>query len=461
MAEGFFKRLGAVWGRVRRRVSHVMDYATTGVWCDTRRNWKINVLKTLNLSIRSFLNGDIQSKACAMTFRTLLAVVPALALIFAIGRGFGLQDVLQNELITEFSSQRDMLERVFSWVDYYLDQSSNGLFVGVGIVLLLWTLISLLSATENSFNQIWGVKEGRSLWRKASDYLAIFLILPVLMICASGITVFVSSTVENALPFEFMTPLLSMMLDVASLVLIWLFFTGVYMMIPNARVKFKNAFMAGVLAGTAFLVLQWLFISGTLYVSKYNAIYGSFAFFPLFLIWLQLAWVICLSGGVICFASQNIFRYNFSSETASISLNYRSKIIVSIMVVVVDNYERQCVPITENEISSNYGLPPGLVGKAVNSLIDAGLLLRTVNNPKAQVFGLAPAIDPSVLTIGEVLCRVRRSGTTEFVPGFEHRFSEVISKMDDVEEAMMNEASRILIRDISVAEIDRQSDINK
>ena len=234
----------------------------------------------------------------------MLAVVPALALILAIGRGFGLQEVLENELIDSFESQRDVLVKAFDFVDSYLSQSSEGIFVGVGIAMLLWTLISILGSVEQAFNDIWGVKNGRSIWRKLTDYLAIFLILPVLMICASGITVFVSANLQQLLPFDFVTPLLKWLLDFASLVFIWLFFTGVYMLIPNTKVKFKNAFVAGMFAGTGFMILQWLFITGQIYVSKYNAIYGSFAFLPLLLIWLQLVWVISLAGGVICYASQ-------------------------------------------------------------------------------------------------------------------------------------------------------------
>ncbi|MDE6756481.1 MAG: YihY/virulence factor BrkB family protein, partial [Muribaculaceae bacterium] len=324
------------FNRIKMRVISLYDramafyrYCSDGVWSDMRSTPFVKLVKTLNLSVRAFFNGDIQTKACALTYRTMLAVVPALALILAIGRGFGLQEVLENELIDSFESQRDVLVKAFDFVDSYLSQSSEGIFVGVGIAMLLWTLISILGSVEHAFNDIWGVKNGRSIWRKLTDYLAIFLILPVLMICASGITVFVSANLQQLLPFDFVTPLLKWLLDFASLVFIWLFFTGVYMLIPNTKVKFKNAFVAGMFAGTGFMILQWLFISGQIYVSKYNAIYGSFAFLPLLLIWLQLVWVICLAGGVICYASQNIFQYNFNNEIDKITGAYRLKIFIA------------------------------------------------------------------------------------------------------------------------------------
>ncbi len=250
-------------------------YLTDGVWSDTRRTFGVNLVKTLNLSVRSFLNGELQMRAGALTYQTLLAIVPALALVFAIGRGFGFQNLLETQLFHHFPAQRQALSQAFGFVDSYLAQSSEGVFVGVGILFLLWTLISLVGNVENSFNLIWGIKEGRSLWRKLTDYTAIFLILPILMICAGGIMVFMSTTLQTILPFGFLSPIIKVLLDFTSLVLVWLFFTGSYMLIPNTKVKFKNAFIAGMMAGTAYVILQWLFVTGQVYVTRYNAIYGS------------------------------------------------------------------------------------------------------------------------------------------------------------------------------------------
>lgn len=259
-------------------------YVTDGVWSDTRRSFKVDFIKTCNLSVRSFLNADLQMRAGYLTYRTLLAIVPVLALLFAICRGFGFQNILQTQLFHNFPAQREALSQAFTFVDSYLAQSSRGVFVGVGVLFLLWTLISLLGSVEDSFNKVWGVDQGRTIWRKLTDYAAICLILPILMICSSGITVLMSSVLSTLLPYSFMSPVIKAMLDFASLVLVWLFFTGSYMLIPNTKVKFKNALLAGVMSGTAYTLLQWLFVSGQVYVTSYNAVYGSFAFLPLLLI---------------------------------------------------------------------------------------------------------------------------------------------------------------------------------
>jgi membrane protein len=308
----------------------------------------------------------------------------------------------------------------------------------------------MMSAVEKAFNHIWGIRQGRSLWRKLTDYLAIFLLLPVLVVCGSGLSMLMQTTLHELLPFEMM-PIVSLLLDLASLVILWLFFAGTYMLIPNTRVKFKNAFIAGAIAGTAYAILQWLFISGTLFVSKYNAIYGSFAFVPLFLVWLQLVWVITFSGAVICYSSQNIFKFNFSHDVSAMSLNYRGKILVAIMSAVVDTYVKGRRPLTEEDLSDNYDLPTILVSQSVDTMIDAGLLLRVMDAKDSErPAGLVPALETSTLTVGDVMKRVRDSGAQEFLPGFEKRFPAVIARMDAIEDYMIEEASKTLIKDLYV-----------
>lgn len=449
----FFNRIKMRGEQLYNRGKRFYDYCTVGVWTDMRSTMFVKLVKTLNLSLRAFFDGDIQTKACALTYRSMLALVPALALLVAIGRGFGLQNVLEKELIDGMGSQRTALEHIFDYVDSYLSQSSEGVFLGIGIALLLWTLISILSSVENAFNDIWGVKVGRSFWRKATDYLAIFLVLPVLMICASGITVFVSTNLSRLLPFDFVSPLVEGLLDFASLVFIWLFFTGVYVLIPNTRVKFKNAFVAGIFAGTGYMVLQWLFITGQINVSKYNAIYGGIAFLPLLLIWLQLVWVICLAGAVVCYASQNIFQYNFNNEINRITVSYRLKIHVAVMAVVVNDYLAGKKAPTKDEIIKDYGLPSRLVASAVNFMVDAGLLLRVVNNAREEIFGYAPAIDAQLLTVGTVVSRLRNYGADNFIPDFDRTFGGVIKAIDRAEDAMIDTLKDLYVKDIKVTDL--------
>lgn len=426
------------------------SYVSQGVWSDTRSTLKVNVVKTLSLSVRSFFNTDLQMRAGFLTYQTILAIVPAFALLFAIGRGFGFQNILQSQLFKSFPAQREALSETFKFVDAYLAQASEGVFVGIGIIFLLWTIVSLLSSVEECFNRIWGIKQGRTIWRKLTDYTAICLILPILMICSGSIMVFMSTALHTILPYGFLTPLLETLFDCASLVLIWVFFAGTYMLIPNTKVRIKNALIAGVIAGTAYAILQWLFLSGQLYVTRYNAIYGSFAFLPLLLIWLQLVWVITLSGGVICFSSQNIYEFSFSSEAEKISGNYKWQLTVAVMTVAVQRFMNQKPPLSTHQIAVAYGLPITLVNDAAHKLVEAKLLQQVVANGSTSQPALSPAIDPSGITVGTVMERLGATGTTNFIPLFNSRFANLSSSLLTLRQKCVEDASAIKLIDIKI-----------
>ncbi len=426
------------------------QYGSAGVWNERRNTLKIKVIKTINLSVRSFMSSDIQSQACAMTYRTVLAIVPALAMLFALGRGFGLQTLIENEIYTIFHAQREAISRMLAFVDSYLNQASEGVFVGIGILFLLWTLISLVSSVEDSFNAVWGVKEGRSMWRKVTDYTAMLLILPVLMICAGGLSMLMSSTLNAVFHFKFLTPLVSLSLEAGSWVFTWLFFTAVYMLIPNVKVKFANAFIAGVMAGTGFLVLQWIFVTGQMYVAKYNAIYGSVSFIPLMLIWLQLVWVITLSGAVLCYASQNIFEFDFKDDVDRISLRYREKVIMAVAVIIVRRFADSQPPLTVRDIIVGYHLPSRLVNDAVEALYAAGLVSRVVIDSKKEIYGFQPAIEVDKITVSSVRDRLEASGRHGFIPSFDSMFPGVVKIYDQMTAGLNRIAGDVRLVDLQV-----------
>lgn len=436
------------------RIMALWQYVSKGVWRDQRRTWKVNTVKTINLSVRSFLSSDLQSQACALTYSTLLAIVPALALLFAIGRGFGFQDLLKQQLYSYFPSQRSALDAAFNFVDSYLAQASEGIFVGVGIVFLLWTMISLLSNVETSFNSIWRVRQGRTFMRKITDYLAILLVLPVLMICGSGLSILMSTALRNLLPFEWSGSAVTVVLDCASYVITWVFFAAAYMLIPNAKVKPLSAIISGVVVGTAFQVLQWLFLTGQLYVSKYNAIYGSFSFLPLMLIWLQLVWLITLIGGVLCYASQNIGQFNFSDDVDNISLDYRRSVILVIMAIICKRFVQQKRPLNSSEIAQTYNLPAKLVTRLVLNLHRVRLISFIAAPGELLEHPLQPAVDVSGLTVGEVIRRLQTDGASNFIPDFSSHYAQIIAESNAVTDAMIKAGDETAIISLGIKDTD-------
>ena len=421
-------------------------YCISGVWNETRSTWWINLLKTVNLSVRSFMDKNLQQKAGALTYSTILTIVPILAMIFAIGRGFGFQNIIQSELFRFFPSQSEALKNVLTFVDSYLEQSSQGLFLGIGIIFLLWSLVSLLGNVEDAFNHIWGEKKGRSFYRKLTDYTAIFMILPVLMICSSGISIFMSVTISGT----FLSPVAGFLLDMAPIVLSWAFFTGAYILIPNTRIRFTSALIPGILCGSAFQLLQWLFVTGQIYVSKYNAIYGSFAFLPLLLIWMQLSWLICLSGVVISYSSQNIFRFSFRNDIENISREYKEEVTILVLGIIVKRFcqERKQRAYTKAELSERYNIPIRLVGKVVDKLVKVNLL-ATVVGEQDREYAYLPAFDVEYMTVEGVCRMLRSSGKSNFIIDLDSHFAEALSAISDRVKVKIEK--ELLIKDLPIS----------
>ena len=421
-------------------------YFWSGVWKDPRKNVWTSIVKTLNLTVRSFTDTGLQNKSMSLTYSTVLALVPALALLFAISRGFGFQDMVQNELYVYFPAQQKAISTATSFVDSYLQQSSQGLFVGIGIVMLLWTLISLLSNIEDAFNSIWGIKKARSLPQKVTDYIAICLMVPVLMICSSGASIFMSTIVQDNLNLPFLTPVINNLLELAPLVMAWLAFTLSYFLIPNIKVSFKYAAISGAVCAIAFQILQLLFVNGQIYVTKYNAIYGSFAFLPLMLIWLQFSWLILLTGCVLTYSLQNVFAYNYMGDISDVSQSYRREVELVITALVFRRFRRGRTPYTLYDLSKHYDLPMKLVNHSVEALRKAGIIY-IVSEDKERV-GIAPAVEIGRLSVGELMRRLDAEGNSDFIPGFSEMYAPLLGRFRKTMSAAYTSAETLSICDL-------------
>lgn len=441
MKEGFFSRIFSAIGRG-------WQFAYKGVWESTKNTVWVKTVKTVNLTLTSFFDRDLQTRASSLTFDTLLALVPALALIFAIGRGFGLQDLLRDNLFTYFPAQKEAIQAAIHFVDSYLNESTQGVFVGVGIIVLLYTLISLLSSIEESFNYIWGIKKDRSIYQKFTDYIAICLLIPILMICSSGVSIFISTVFQTDAHIPFLTPIINWLLDLFPLILLWLAFTLTFLLIPNTKVKFRYAAIAGAVSAIGFQILELLFLNGQIYVTKYNAIYGSFAFLPLLLVWLQFSWIILLSGGTLSYSLQNVFAYNYLANSSQVSNDYMRKVALVVMTIVVKRFEQEDKPLTCNEISQKFKLPLRLISTVADELHSLQLISYVMLSD--EMVGIAPAVEASTLTAGKFLRRLDTYGDSDFIPGFKQNYSGINSLLDKWEEDEWRGADAVLIKDLPI-----------
>ena len=429
-----------------KKLADFFAYCSSGVWDDTSNTTKVKVVKVINLSFRSFMDRDLQTKSMALTFSTVLAIVPAFAMLFAIGRGFGFQNLLEEQLFMNFPAQKSFITFALKFVDSYLTEASQGVFVGVGLIFLLYTLISLLSDIETAFNQIWDIKKDRSIFQKVTDYIAICLLVPVMMICSSGVSIFMSSTFQSNDHFSFLTPLVNVALEASPFILAFLAFTISFCLIPNTRVKLKYAASAGAICAIMFQILQMLFLSGQLYVSKYNAIYGSFSFLPLLLIWLQLSWLILLFGCVLTYSMQNIFAFNFLDNSVPPSRSLETKVMLIIMAVIAKRFHQQEPPLTPQELSVSYNLPIRMVNRLCLKLKKAGLINMVMKDQDNM--GVAPALDTDELTVGNIFKKIETEGNSNFIPRFNQIYADTIKALDEWFGECYRDLDRIPLKDI-------------
>ncbi len=283
-----------------------------------RRDWQfatiitdilLKLVAVLVVSINRFIKDACSISASALTFYSLLAFIPVLALALGIARGFGVSKILENEIRQQAFTDPAVTDWVVQFANKALENTKGGMITGVGIVLLIWSVVKMLGSTELAMNRIWGVKKGRSFVKQATNYLSIMFIVPILMILASSMNVYLTSNIENFITEEgflsYAGTAMGFLLNLVPYVLVWLLFIFMYMYVPATPVKFKYALVSGIVAGTVFQVVQWFYIRFQIGVSSYNAIYGSLAALPLLLVWLQLSWSIVLWGTELCYILRN------------------------------------------------------------------------------------------------------------------------------------------------------------
>ena len=442
---------GNIFSRFFTKISNWYSYASSGVWDDPSNKTKVKVVKVINLSFRSFMDRDLQTKSMSLTYSTVLAIVPTFAMIFAIGRGFGFQNLLEDQLLMNFPAQKSFITFALKFVDSYLNQASQGVFVGVGLIFLLYTLVSLLSDIETNFNQIWDIKKDRSILQKVTDYIAICLLVPIMMICSSGVSIFMSSTLQSNDHFAFLTPIVNVALEASPFVLAFLAFSISFCLIPNTRVKIKYATTAGAICAVIFQILQMLFLSGQLYVSKYNAIYGSFSFLPLLLIWLQLSWLILLFGCVLTYSLQNIFAFNFLDNSVPPSRSLETKVMLIIMSIIAKRFHNGEPPLSAQEISVNYNLPIRMVNRLCDKLKKAGLINLVMKDNETT--GVTPAVDTDELTVGNIFKRIENEGNSHYIPRFDKIYANTITTLDKWFGNCYEDLNKIPLKDIPLPEM--------
>jgi membrane protein len=405
--------------RALKKLSAIVQFLNTDIWrlqahkLPPRRSFWITQLRVLLLAVRRFNLDKCDLRASALTFYSLLSIVPVVAMAFAVAKGFGVEKVLGEQLMTRLEGQEEVAEKIIGFAQSMLENTKGGAIAGVGIVVLFWTVIKVLGNIENSFNDIWGVKTPRTMGRKLADYLSVMMIFPVLMILAGSITVLLTTQlslmVERLSFLGYLADALLFLIRILPYGVLWLAFTFIYVFMPNAKVELKSALWGGILAGTIYQLVQLAYIRFQIGVSNYGAIYGSFAALPLFLVWLQLSWLIVLLGAEISFAHQNVATYEFAQDCLGISHSFKRMTGLLVASRCVKRFLNAEKPSTLEDISRALEAPLCLVHSVLNDLKTAGILSEVCLDQGVSI-AYQPACDIDRLTVAGVMDRLDQQG---------------------------------------------------
>ncbi len=397
------------------------------------RSFLFRQLRIIVLAARGFMNDRVQLRASALTLYTLLSIIPFIAIAFGVAKGFALDQKLQEIFAKEFQSQPEVLNWITTQATGALQATSGGYIAGIGIIILIWSAMSLLGQIESSFNHIWQIESSRPWYRKFTDYLAIMLFAPVFLILSSSITVFVNQELTEFIArsaiLEFFKPIVGFLIKLAPYLLTWTALTILFIILPNTKVKLKPAIISGIVTGSILQFLQWLYIDLQFGITKLSAIYGSFAAIPLFLIWVQSSWIILLLGAELSFANQNVSRYEFESEAKDVSQFQKRALVLMILSRIAKNFSAGEKPISSESISQSLKIPARLVMEILQDLQSAGLVSVIHENEHEERL-YQPALDINKLSVSFVVNRLDKRGTEHPVFVKTAEYNKIASMMD-------------------------------
>ena len=373
------------------------------------------IIRTIVLVVRGFNNKNLNDKAKSLTYSLIFAIVPILAMIFAVAKGFGVADVIETQLNKSFLGETGMVPTIMEMVDRYLETAQDGLFIGIGILILLWAVYSFLQYVETAFNQIWNVQKSRSILRQITTYIAIVVLIPVLLVCSAGINIFLHTTVESSVHIEALHHFFHTSgVQFLQFVIVWLFFITMYIAIPNTKVRFISALIPGILMGTLFQLLQMLSVYLIAMLSRTSIVYGAFATLPILMTLLQYTSLLILIGAEMSFAIQNNEEFEYEQDLNYMSRRYKDFVMLYLLSVIIRRFEADEAPLTAHDLAIRDNLPIRLVNNLLSRMVDTGIL-REVYTEGVEEKTYQPALDTHKISVGMVIKRIEAQGTEEFL----------------------------------------------
>ena len=375
----------------------------------------IRLLRILFITIREFRKDNCPTKAAALSSYTLLSIVPVVALVFAIAKGFEFDVALRAELDKYFVGQEEVKNYIYSSAENMISNAKGGAIAGVSLIVLFYTVVRLFHNVEEAFNEIWNSERDRTWLRKFTDYSLLVIVAPILILFSSGLNFFLSTQLENLSDqlwlINIVSSYLLVLLDYLPFALVWILFSLFYLIVPNTNVKVSAAVLAGVISGTTYLILQTAYFKFQIGFSQYNAIYGSLVALPLLIIWIQLSWIILLIGAELGSAHQYIDSYQFETKNSYVNPYMNRALSVNALHLIATNFKDGRGAITVRVIGDRMQIPHRFVKSILKDLTLADLVTETI--PKEGESGFLPSRDIADLNLSYVLNQLDHRGNND------------------------------------------------
>jgi len=362
------------------------------------RSFLHKIIRIVFFSFKSFYQKELYLKSSLLTFYSLIALVPILTIILSIAKGFGFDAFLQKQLLETFKEQQDVISIAFRFAYAIIEQMQSPAIVGIGVFFLFFSVYGLFVNIEKSLNAIWNVKKHRKLIRRMINYAMALIFFPIIFIASTSITIFINTEItRTAQNYEFVASISHYVLTVLKLApygLMFALFSYVYLFTPNTAIAIKPRIFAGILAGVIFQFWQIIYIDSQVYLSSYNAVYGSFAALPLFLIWMQINFVILLFGAEIAAQIEGDRFFKKTTKDDHFKMVNKKHLCLIVLHTIVFHYLKGEKPLSLNRISEELGISSLDAREIFNILEKAHIIAELKTSERYHLI-----INPELFTI--------------------------------------------------------------
>jgi membrane protein len=406
------------------------------------------------LASRGFMKDNCRKTASVLTYYSLLNVVPVVAVAFSMAKGFGLEKLIEKQILQmadKANWQPGIANQIMTFSHKLLEQAKGGLIAGIGVILLFWTVISILGKIEESLNEIWEVKKSRTIVRKFTDYITMMVLAPVLFIISSSATVLVASQVKVIVSklavLGIFSKLIFLLLNLLPYVSIWVLLTALYLIMPNTKIPIRSAILGGVAAGTIAQIVQWIYIKFQIGVASYGAIYGSFAALPLLLGMLQTSWMIVLFGAEIAYAYEHCETFGFHPDYSRISVSSKKLLVLQIFHLLTKKFSLGEKPLSAKQIASALEIPVRLVRQLLQELSEVGLVVDIAKGIKGEI-AFQPGRTIENITVKSVLDEYEKHGIVKIPANQSEEAQKISSFLKDISDTIEKSPGNVTLKEI-------------